>query len=214
MVLLFTSPRRSALAGTAAVEFRYGWLGYKLHITEPCDDPPPCTCRTAGPPGDGQPAAGGAAAGGGTAGGGARGYVTKTISGAELVDAVRRVAAGDAVFSPRLAGFVLDAFATGAPAEAARPAFDPELDQLTSREWEVLRLIARGYTYASQTNKPLARHRGRAGQHHDTPLEPTLYSETTPYQEIARDLYISIKTVETHVSSVLRKLQLGWHPAA
>jgi DNA-binding NarL/FixJ family response regulator len=106
---------------------------------------------------------------------GARGYVTKTISGTELVDAVRRVAAGDAVFSPRLAGFVLDAFATGPQAEAGAPAFDPELDQLTPREREVLRLIARGYTY----------------------------------KEIARDLYISIKTVETHVSSVLRKLQLS-----
>ena len=104
---------------------------------------------------------------------GARGYVTKTISGAELVDAVRRVAAGDAVFSPRLAGFVLDAFATAAP--EGRPSFDPELDQLTPREREVLRLIARGYTY----------------------------------KEIARELYISIKTVETHVSSVLRKLQLS-----
>ena len=102
---------------------------------------------------------------------GARGYVTKTISGAELVDAVRRVAAGDAVFSPRLAGFVLDAFATTAP----RPSFDPELDQLTPREREVLRLIARGYTY----------------------------------KEIAKELFISTKTVETHVSSVLRKLQLS-----
>jgi DNA-binding NarL/FixJ family response regulator len=107
---------------------------------------------------------------------GARGYVTKTISGAELVDAVRRVAAGDAVFSPRLAGFVLDAFATAGPAAGAgSPSFDPELDQLTPREREVLRLIARGYTY----------------------------------KEIARELYISIKTVETHVSSVLRKLQLS-----
>ena len=107
---------------------------------------------------------------------GARGYVTKTISGTELVDAVRRVAAGDAVFSPRLAGFVLDAFATAGPAAGAgRPSFDPELDQLTPREREVLRLIARGYTY----------------------------------KEIARELYISIKTVETHVSSVLRKLQLS-----
>src|SRR5262249_32746619 len=78
-----------------------------------------------------------------------RGYVTKTISGADLVDAVRRVAAGDAVFSPRLAGFVLDAFAAIAPAGgpgAGHPAVDPELDQLTTREREVLRLIARGYT--------------------------------------------------------------------
>jgi DNA-binding NarL/FixJ family response regulator len=105
---------------------------------------------------------------------GARGYVTKTISGTELVDAVRRVAAGDAVFSPRLAGFVLDAFATG-PAGEGRPSFDPELDQLTPREREVLRLIARGYTY----------------------------------REIAKELFISVKTVETHVSSVLRKLQLS-----
>ena len=105
---------------------------------------------------------------------GARGYVTKTISGAELVDAVRRVAAGDVVFSPRLAGFVLDAFATLAPAGGTQT-FDPELDQLTPREREVLRLIARGYTY----------------------------------KEIARELYISGKTVESHVSSVLRKLQLS-----
>jgi len=104
---------------------------------------------------------------------GARGYVTKTISGAELVDAVQRVAAGDAVFSPRLAGFVLDAFATGAGPPG--PPLDPELDQLTGREREVLRLIARGYTY----------------------------------KEIARELYISVKTVESHVSSVLRKLQLS-----
>jgi DNA-binding NarL/FixJ family response regulator len=106
---------------------------------------------------------------------GARGYVTKTISGPELVDAVRRVAAGDAVFSPRLAGFVLDAFAAGAAAELDRPSFDPELDQLTAREREVLRLIARGYTY----------------------------------REVARELFISVKTVESHVSSVLRKLQLS-----
>ena len=106
---------------------------------------------------------------------GARGYVTKTISGADLVDAVRRVAAGDAVFSPRLAGFVLDAFAAMPAAEEQRPSFDPELDQLTTREREVLRLIARGYTY----------------------------------KEIAKELYISAKTVETHVSSVLRKLQLS-----
>jgi len=106
---------------------------------------------------------------------GARGYVTKTISGAELVDAVRRVAAGDAVFSPRLAGFVLDAFAADPVPGGRGPSFDPELDQLTPREREVLRLIARGYTY----------------------------------REIARELYISVKTVESHVSSVLRKLQLS-----
>jgi DNA-binding NarL/FixJ family response regulator len=110
---------------------------------------------------------------------GARGYVTKTISTAELADAIRRVAAGDAVFSHRLAGFVLDAFAasssgSGLP-DGAKPSFDPELDQLTSREREVLRLIAQGYTY----------------------------------KEIARELYISVKTVESHVSSVLRKLQLS-----
>ena len=103
---------------------------------------------------------------------GARGYVTKTISGPDLVDAIRRVAAGDTVFSPRLAGFVLDAFASGG---AGQPSQDPELDQLTPREREVLRLIARGYTY----------------------------------KEIARELYISAKTVESHVSSVLRKLQLS-----
>ena len=101
---------------------------------------------------------------------GARGYVTKTIGPDELVEAVGAVAAGDAVFSPRLAGFVLDAFA-GAPP----PAADPELDQLTPREREVLRLIARGYAY----------------------------------KEVARDLEISVKTVESHVSSVLRKLQLS-----
>jgi DNA-binding NarL/FixJ family response regulator len=107
---------------------------------------------------------------------GARGYVTKTISGDELVDAIRRIAAGDSVFSPRLAGFVLDAFASqAAPAGTALPPPDPELDQLTPREREVLRLIARGYTY----------------------------------KEIAGELFISIKTVETHVSSVLRKLQLS-----
>ncbi len=106
---------------------------------------------------------------------GARGYVTKTISTAELVNAVRRVAAGDAVFSPMLAGFVLDAFAALPATDGERPAFDPELDQLTGREREVLRLIARGYTY----------------------------------KEIARELFISAKTVESHVSSVLRKLQLS-----
>jgi len=101
---------------------------------------------------------------------GARGYVTKTISGAELADAVRRIAEGDAVFSPRLAGFVLDAFASLEPVEV-----DPELDQLTAREREVLRHIARGYLY----------------------------------KEIAARLGISTKTVEAHVSAVLRKLQLS-----
>jgi DNA-binding NarL/FixJ family response regulator len=104
---------------------------------------------------------------------GARGYITKTISGPELLQAVYRVAAGDAVFSPRLAGFVLDAFAHGSATPAA--SLDPELDQLSPREREVLRLIARGYTY----------------------------------KEVARDLTISAKTVESHVSSVLRKLQLS-----
>lgn len=101
---------------------------------------------------------------------GARGYVTKTIDPAELEDAVGRVHAGDAVFSPRLAGFVLDAFAGAIPADE-----DPELDQLTTREKDVLRLIARGFAY----------------------------------KQVARKLNISIKTVETHVSSVLRKLQLS-----
>jgi DNA-binding NarL/FixJ family response regulator len=102
---------------------------------------------------------------------GARGYVTKTIAPADLVAAIRRVADGDAVFSPRLAGFVLDAFA----ARTDAPVADPELDQLTNREREVLRLLARGYAY----------------------------------KEIAKELYISIKTVETHVSNVLRKLQMS-----
>lgn len=102
---------------------------------------------------------------------GARGYVTKTLSADELADAVVRVRGGDAVFSPRLAGFVLDAFAGEVPVAAA----DPELDQLTAREREVMRLIARGYTY----------------------------------KEIARRLSLSVKTVETHVSAVLRKLQLS-----
>ena len=101
---------------------------------------------------------------------GARGYVTKTIEPRDLVDAVRRIDAGDAVFSPRLAGFVLDAFAGVMPTED-----DPELDQLTTREKDVLRLIARGFAY----------------------------------KQVARKLNISIKTVETHVSSVLRKLQLS-----
>ncbi|MBF9325733.1 response regulator [Mycobacteroides chelonae] len=102
---------------------------------------------------------------------GARGYVTKTISGSELAEAVRRVAGGDAVFSPRLAGFVLDSF-TGR-SNTPEPALDPELDSLTPRELEVLRLLARGYTY----------------------------------REIAEDLVISVKTVETHASNVLRKTQ-------
>jgi DNA-binding NarL/FixJ family response regulator len=101
---------------------------------------------------------------------GARGYVTKTIEPGDLADAVRRIDAGDAVFSPRLAGFVLDAFAGVMPTED-----DPELDQLTTREKDVLRLIARGFAY----------------------------------KQVARKLNISIKTVETHVSSVLRKLQLS-----
>jgi DNA-binding NarL/FixJ family response regulator len=101
---------------------------------------------------------------------GARGYVTKTISGAELADAVRRVADGDAVFSPRLAGFVLDAFRAG-----ERVHSDTELDELTPREREVLQLIARGYRY----------------------------------KEIAARLHLSVKTIESHVSSVLRKLQLS-----
>lgn len=105
---------------------------------------------------------------------GARGYVTKTISGPELIDAVLRVAGGDAVFSPRLAGFVLDAFASMPGAETPGT-IDPELDQLSPREREVLRLIARGYTY----------------------------------KETARELTISVKTVESHVSAVLRKLQLS-----
>lgn len=103
---------------------------------------------------------------------GARGYVTKTISAEDLAQAIVRVHQGDAVFSPRLAGFVLDAFAGEAPVDGP---LDPELDQLTRREREVLRLIARGYTY----------------------------------KELARRLGVSIKTVETHVSSVLRKLQLS-----
>jgi DNA-binding NarL/FixJ family response regulator len=101
---------------------------------------------------------------------GARGYVTKTISPDDLVDAVRRVHDGDAVFSPRLAGFVLDAFADTQP-----QVLDPELDRLSTREREVLRLIARGYTY----------------------------------KDVAGELHLSVKTVETHVSSVLRKLQLS-----
>ena len=103
--------------------------------------------------------------------GGARGYVTKSINGAELVDAIRRVAEGDAVFSPRLAGFVLDAFSGSIDVAAV----DEDLDRLTEREREVMRLIARGYAY----------------------------------KEVAKELFISIKTVETHMSNVLRKLQLS-----
>lgn len=107
----------------------------------------------------------------GTIRGGARGYVTKTITGPELVAAIRRVADGDAVFSPRLAGFVLDAFAGSIEVSSV----DEDLDRLTEREREVMRLIARGYAY----------------------------------KEVAKELFISIKTVETHMSSVLRKLQLS-----
>jgi DNA-binding NarL/FixJ family response regulator len=102
--------------------------------------------------------------------GGARGYVTKTITGSDLVASIFRVQEGDAVFSPRLAGFVLDAFAS-----TDAPPVDEDLDRLTQREREVLRLIARGYAY----------------------------------KEIAKQLYISVKTVESHVSAVLRKLQLS-----
>jgi DNA-binding NarL/FixJ family response regulator len=102
---------------------------------------------------------------------GARGYVTKSIDSGELADAIERVAGGDAVFSPRLAGFVLDSF-TAVPAPVAEP---DELDILTPREREVLQLIARGYTY----------------------------------KESAEELFVSVKTIETHVSAVLRKLQLS-----
>lgn len=102
---------------------------------------------------------------------GARGYVTKSISTADLVEAIGRVATGDAVFSPRLAGFVLDAFSGSISVES----IDEDLDRLSQREREVMKLIARGYTY----------------------------------KEVARELFISIKTVETHVSNVLRKLQLS-----
>jgi DNA-binding NarL/FixJ family response regulator len=108
---------------------------------------------------------------------GARGYVTKTISGPDLVDAVRRVADGDVVFSPRLAGFVLDAFASSAASApvAEEEATDPGLDLLSAREREVMQLLARGYTY----------------------------------REIGSRLFISVKTVESHASNVLRKLQLS-----
>lgn len=102
---------------------------------------------------------------------GARGYVTKSIDGAELAHAVERVDGGDAYFSPRLAGFVLDAFAGHGPAAAG--AHDPVVDELTPRELEVLRLLARGYTY----------------------------------REIGKELFISVKTVETHASNILRKTQ-------
>lgn len=101
---------------------------------------------------------------------GARGYVTKSISPGDLLEAIKRVASGDAAFSPRLAGFVLDAFGTREVA-----AHEDELDLLSAREQEVMRLIARGYTY----------------------------------KEVAAELFISVKTVETHVSAVLRKLQLS-----
>jgi DNA-binding NarL/FixJ family response regulator len=104
---------------------------------------------------------------------GARGYVTKTISGAELIQAIHRVASGDAVFSPRLAGFVLDAFSS--IPSIGSSILDEDLDQISPRERDVLRLIARGYTY----------------------------------KEVARELTISVKTVESHVSAVLRKLQLS-----
>jgi DNA-binding NarL/FixJ family response regulator len=104
---------------------------------------------------------------------GARGYVTKNISGPDLIDAVRTVADGDAVFSPRLAGFVLDAYTEGTG--RLRGVRDDELDQLTPRERQVLRMIARGYSY----------------------------------KEVARELRIATKTVESHVSAVLRKLQLS-----
>ncbi len=105
---------------------------------------------------------------------GARGYVTKSIAADELVAAIHRVADGDAVFSPWLAGFVLDAFSGSSASAEPAARIDPELDSLTAREQEVLLLIARGYTY----------------------------------KEIAARLHLSVKTIETHVSSVLRKLQL------
>lgn len=103
---------------------------------------------------------------------GARGYITKGSSGAEVARAIDAVAGGDAVFSPRLAGFVLDAFGAAAGEQAAD---DDELDRLSAREREVMRLIARGYAY----------------------------------KEVAAGLFISVKTVESHVSAVLRKLQLS-----
>jgi DNA-binding NarL/FixJ family response regulator len=106
---------------------------------------------------------------------GARGYITKSSTGAEIAEAIERVARGDAAFSPRLAGFVLDAYASGVPTSPSQTSVDPELEQLTPREREVLQLIARGYAY----------------------------------KEVGRRLNVAVKTVETHVSSVLRKLQLS-----
>lgn len=106
---------------------------------------------------------------------GAQGYVTKTISSKDLISSIRQVQEGYAVFSPKLAGFVLSAFQDDSAQDPDLPARDEELDSLSSREQEVMRLIARGYTY----------------------------------REVASELFISIKTVETHVSSVLRKLQLS-----
>lgn len=104
---------------------------------------------------------------------GARGYVTKNISGPDLAQAIVQVNSGDAYFSPRLAGFVLDAFASGVPAPEPEEGQDPVVDALTRRELEVLRLLARGYTY----------------------------------REIGKQLFISVKTVETHASNILRKTQ-------
>lgn len=106
---------------------------------------------------------------------GAQGYVTKTITGADLISSIKQVHEGYAVFSPKLAGFVLSAFQGGSFGSSDAPVHDEELDRLSAREQEVMRLIARGYTY----------------------------------KEVAAELFISIKTVETHVSSVLRKLQLS-----
>ena len=106
---------------------------------------------------------------------GARGYITKSATGSEIAEAIATIAGGDAAFSPRLAGFVLDAFASGVPTGVSEEPVDVELEQLTPREREVLQLIARGYAY----------------------------------KEVGRRLNVSVKTVETHVSSVLRKLQLS-----
>jgi DNA-binding NarL/FixJ family response regulator len=106
---------------------------------------------------------------------GARGYITKSATGTEIAEAIERIGAGDAAFSPKLAGFVLDAFSSGVPAGVSEEPVDAELEQLTPREREVLQLIARGYAY----------------------------------KEVGRRLEVSVKTIETHVSSVLRKLQLS-----